>query len=81
MIWAVLDTNTLVSGFGWPETIPARIIDHLLEGRFIVVMSRPLLDELARVLSYPKLRPIFDDPMGITLLMESLTVPVDPKTR
>lgn len=39
MIWAVLDTNTLVSGFGWPETIPGRIIDHLLEGRFIVVMT------------------------------------------
>lgn len=81
MIWAVLDTNTLVSGFGWPGTTPARIVDQMLDGVFSAVMSRPMLDELARVLSYPKLQPVFDDPSGLVRLVESVVVMVDPTSQ
>lgn len=37
-----------------------------------------MLDELGRVLSYPKLAPVFKNPGGIMLLIESIAVLVDP---
>jgi putative PIN family toxin of toxin-antitoxin system len=79
VIWAVLDTNTLVSGLGWSDTVPGKIVDHLLEGRFVLVTSRPLLDELARVLSYPKFKGAFEDPVALALLIETVAVLVEPR--
>lgn len=51
---AVLDTNVLVSGLGWPGP-PATILDAASDGRLVLVTSAPLLAELRRVLAYPKL--------------------------
>jgi putative PIN family toxin of toxin-antitoxin system len=58
---AVLDTNTLVSGIGW-EGPPRRILLSLREGRHQFVTSPDLLDELTKVLQYPKLRAIAAHP-------------------
>lgn len=80
MIWAVLDTNVLVSGFGWPGGPPGRILDHALAGRFLIVTSTPLLDELGRVLQYPKLASVFSDPMPYVLLVETMAIRVEPTT-
>ena len=52
MIAVVVDTNTLVSGLGWPGP-PSVIVDALLAGELVLVSSPPLLDELERVLVYP----------------------------
>jgi len=47
---AVLDTNVLVSGLAYPSSIPGRIVTAWRKGGLEVVLSRFILDELARVL-------------------------------
>jgi putative PIN family toxin of toxin-antitoxin system len=78
LIWAVLDTTTIVSAFLTPSGIPRRVLDLGLQGHFVMVTSRPLLDELARVLQYAKLAPYFDDPLSTVLLIERASVIVEP---
>lgn len=51
----VLDTNVLVSGLAYPGSIPGRIVAAWRQGGLEVVLSRYILDELARVL--PRLNP------------------------
>ena len=46
----VLDTNVLVSGTSYPAGIPGRILGAWRQGAIEVVLSRYILDELARVL-------------------------------
>lgn len=77
MIAVVVDTNTLVSGLGWSGP-PSVIVDALLAGELVLVSSPPLLDELERVLAYPKLAHVFDDPAGITALVRSVADVVEP---
>ena len=77
MIAVVVDTNTLVSGLGWSGP-PSVIVDALLAGELVLVSSPPLLDELERVLAYPKLAHVFDDPAGITDLVRSVADVVEP---
>ena len=60
MTRAVLDTNTIVSGIGWGGT-PGAVLDAALAGHFEIVTSPALLDELRRVLAYPKLRAVIGD--------------------
>jgi len=46
----VLDTNVLVSGLAYPASIPGRILTAWRQGSLEIVLSRYILDELARVL-------------------------------
>ncbi|OAN52988.1 DNA-binding protein [Paramagnetospirillum marisnigri] len=46
----VLDTNVLVSGLAYPNSVPGRIVTAWRQGGLDVVLSRYILDELARVL-------------------------------
>ncbi len=55
MIRAVVDTNTLVSGLISPLGAPAQIVRHWLQGDFLLLTSPVLLDELRRVLEYPRI--------------------------
>ena len=80
MIWAVLDTNTLVSGLGWYGA-PSRVVDLAVRGRFILISSRPLLDELAEVIQRPKLAAHFPDPLSHVLLIETMAVLVEPTAK
>lgn len=57
----ILDTNTLVSALGW-EGPPAHILRACRAGQFSLLTSPPLLEELTRVLTYPKLRAIAEHP-------------------
>ena len=54
----VLDTNVLVSGLAFPGGAPGRIVGGWFDARFDVVSSREQLEEIARVLAYPKIRRI-----------------------
>ncbi len=47
----VLDTNVLISGLAYPKNVPGRIV-----AAWDLAMSRFQLDEIARVLGYPKIR-------------------------
>jgi uncharacterized protein len=60
VIRAVLDTNTIVSGVGWGGP-PGAVLDAALVGRFEIVTSPAQLEELRRVLSYPKLQAVAGD--------------------
>jgi putative PIN family toxin of toxin-antitoxin system len=51
---AVIDTNVLVSGLGWSGPAAA-VLDAVADGRIELVLSSALLDELRRVLAYPRL--------------------------
>ncbi len=70
----------LVSGIA-RGGVPEQVVDLGLRGHFVMVTSRPLLDELARVLQYPKLAPLFEDPLSTVLLIERAGVVVEPTVR
>lgn len=53
---AVLDVNVLVSALLSRSGAPAQLLSHWLEGAFELVVSPLVLDELGRVMAYPKLR-------------------------
>ena len=55
MIRAVVDTNALVSGIISPMGAPAEIIRRWQLGDFLLITSPALLDELQRVLEYPRI--------------------------
>ena len=46
----VLDTNVMVSGLAYPNSIPGRIVAAWRQGAIDVALSRFILDELRRVL-------------------------------
>jgi putative PIN family toxin of toxin-antitoxin system len=51
----VLDTNVLVSGLVAEGGAPRQILDAWLEGQYTLVTSLYLVEELAHVLSYPRI--------------------------
>lgn len=56
MLRVVLDANVLVSAILNPHGYPARILTAWREGAINLVLSFAVLDEIARVLAYPKLQ-------------------------
>lgn len=54
-ISAVVDTNVWVSAFLTPHSFPARLIEAGRFGRFAVITSLPLLEELLEVLRRPRI--------------------------
>lgn len=53
---AVVDTNVFISGLMLPKSTPGRILGAWRSGQFALVLSEPMLDEIAAVLGYPKIR-------------------------
>jgi uncharacterized protein len=56
MIRAVLDANQYVSALLKPRSNPARVIELVHEGQMTLLVSPAILDEVRRVLTYPKLK-------------------------
>lgn len=52
----VLDVNVFVSGLIARNSNPGRIIEMWEEKRFELLISPPILEELTRVLQYPKIQ-------------------------
>ncbi len=71
----VLDTNVLVSGLAYPASTPGRIVQLWRDGGLDVVLSRSLLDEMARVL--PRLSRVRLNEVEIRDLSDSLTFLAD----
>ena len=71
----VLDTNVLVSGLISNQGPPRQIVDAWLEGRFTLVTSLYLVEELAHVLTYPRIaeRIRLDEPEVDTILAALLS--------
>lgn len=53
----VLDTNVLVSGLHFPDSIPGKIVDAWQAGAIRVVVSDFILEEMVRILPRLKNRP------------------------
>lgn len=49
----VLDTNILISACGW-EGKPRKLFRKILTGEYELIISKEQLDEVKRVLDYPK---------------------------
>ncbi len=52
----VLDANVLISGLISPQGSPARILNLWKQERFDLVISEPILEELERVIHYPRIQ-------------------------
>ena len=77
----VLDTNVLVSGLMSPGGVPGRIVGAWFDAQFDVVSSREQLGEIARVLTYPKIRRIHKwDEHRIEQFVEGLYLKMDMVT-
>lgn len=77
----VLDTNVLVSGLMFPGGTPGRIVGAWFDAEFDVVSSREQLEEIARVLTYPKIRRMLKwDEHRIEQFVEDLYLKVDMVT-
>ena len=58
-IVALIDTNVWVSALINPRGFPAKIRDAWLAGRYKVIVSKPLLEELEDVLHRPRIQQRF----------------------
>ncbi len=52
----VLDTNVLLSGLMLPDSTPGKIVNAWRKRNFYLAVSEPMLEEIARVLAYPKIK-------------------------
>lgn len=78
---AVLDANVLISALLSRTGAPARLLLAWQEGRFELIVSPGLLDELGRALAYPKLQrlvPATDAEAFVAWLSRSAILARDP---
>jgi putative PIN family toxin of toxin-antitoxin system len=79
----VIDTNVLVSGLAYPQSIPGRILAAWRQGAIAVVLSRFILDEMVRVIpklrrlkmSAPEIRDLADSFMFMAEVVEPVAEP------
>jgi len=88
----ILDTNVLVSGLMYPKSLPGSAVAAWREGRFDLVVPLAQLEEIGRVLAYPKIRRILqwdDETIGRFLrqlylraeVVEAAVEPVEVRDR
>lgn len=65
---AVFDTNVLVSAAISPSGAAAALVSRWRAGEFELVVSPALLDELSRVLTYPKIRRLVSRDEGAAVI-------------
>ncbi len=75
MIRAVLDTNQYVSMAIKAGGTADRLLAAWRDGQFILLLSPPILDEIVRVLRYPRLRRLVRlTPAEVDSLVENLVL-------
>ena len=65
---AVLDPNIIIAALLSPTGPPARTLKDWQRGRFTLIVSPALLEELERALAYPKLRKRIPETSARTVL-------------
>ena len=68
MIRVVLDANVIVSGLISPKGTPGKILDAWLRDYFQLFISPQILEELTRVLQYPRIRERLETNQAMELL-------------
>ena len=76
----VLDTNSVISAFGWGGN-PMRVMDLALDNKLSVVTSLEQIDELRRVLDYPRLQLSLDEKEKVLNVFLEIAQLVSPKKR
>jgi putative PIN family toxin of toxin-antitoxin system len=75
---AVLDANVYVGAVLRPEGLPGRLLTRLLsDAAFVIVISPAIVDEVMRVLAYPKLRRLLRGDVEPELWFEDIVVLAD----
>jgi putative PIN family toxin of toxin-antitoxin system len=74
-----IDTNILVSGFGWKGN-PHRVLDMVVRGEIELFTSREQFEELSRVLDYPKFEFSDKQKVGFKSLLSSVASFVETAT-
>lgn len=75
MIRAVLDANVYVSAAVRPEGPPGQIVTRFLRsGSFEIVVSKAIVEEVLRALSYPKVRKYIRPGLNQELWFEDIVV-------
>src|SRR3990172_13073125 len=72
MLRVVLDTNVIVSGTIQSRGNPFRIIEAWRQGRFLLVTSNALVEEVRRVLTYPRIQKYGITPQQIRRVIQTL---------
>lgn len=75
----MLDTNVLISAFGWNGT-PRNIVLATLEGKYELITTTEQLTEIQRALSYPKLKLTNKQQQNILEVIKHAATIVQPKT-
>ena len=75
MLRVVLDANVYVSAVLRPEGTPGRIIGRFLrDAAFEIVLSPPIVEEVLRALTYPKVRKLIRSDIDPDLWFEDIVV-------
>lgn len=72
----ILDTNLIISAFGWGGN-PRKIVEAVVEGKYELVISQKILDEIRRVMDYPKLKFSEQLKSEISAFIEMVAILVD----
>ncbi len=74
MLRVVLDTNVFVSSLLVKAGLPAQVLDAWRERRYLLLISPPLMAEIAATLRYPRIRRRYriagEDVVGLLDLLE-----------
>jgi len=77
----VIDTSVWVSGLLWRGT-PNQILQKVRQGILQALVMKPLLNEIARTLTYPKLQgklqQLHETPDTLLIVVQELTQPCVP---
>ncbi len=76
----VIDTNTLISAFGWGGK-PSEIIKGVIEGKYELILSLKQMEEFIRVLDYPKFGFTKVQKERISLLLFGISTVIKTKTK
>lgn len=73
----VLDTNVFISALGW-EGNPRKILQECIEGKYQLCISRAIILEISKVLSYPKFNFIQSQIDDFIALIAEITTLIEP---
>jgi len=76
----ILDTNILISAFGWPGK-PKTILNMVLAGQLELVIPQAQMDEIGRVVTYPRLKFTKDQQQRFVSLLTTIATVVNTTLR
>ena len=76
----IIDNNVLISGLGWNGT-PRIILEQVIAGKYVFLISNKQMEELRKVLTYPKFKFTKKQIEKYIKLIQSISLCVLTKTK